>query len=119
MANWRAGRTLARTLYRDEVFVGVVDTAAVAREIVQTMNRDVKPGKPRGGRARGRRPVRLDLCPFCGSSCHKLEVRQGGDVRVTCTGCGAEGPIVRGPLNGDATTKQCCGAELLWNARAR
>ena len=39
MAEWRTGRTLGVTLYRDEVFVGHVCSAMVAAEIVETMNR--------------------------------------------------------------------------------
>lgn len=37
-ARWRVGRKLGRTLYRDQVFVGVVDTAAMALDIVDRMN---------------------------------------------------------------------------------
>ena len=36
--HWRTGRSLGRTLYRDEVFVGAVDTREIAEEIVRTMN---------------------------------------------------------------------------------
>jgi hypothetical protein len=35
---WRVGSKLGRTLYRDEVFVGTVDTREIAEEIVQAMN---------------------------------------------------------------------------------
>lgn len=35
---WRVGAKLGRTLYRDEVFVGTVDTREIAEEIVRTMN---------------------------------------------------------------------------------
>jgi len=35
---WRVGRKLGRTLYRDDVFVGMVDTPEIAAEIVQAMN---------------------------------------------------------------------------------
>jgi hypothetical protein len=35
---WRVGRKLGRTLYRDEVLVGIVDTPEIAAEIVATMN---------------------------------------------------------------------------------
>jgi hypothetical protein len=35
---WRVGTKLGRTLYRDEVFVGVVDTPEIAAEIVAAMN---------------------------------------------------------------------------------
>lgn len=38
MARWRVGRKLGRTLYRDEVFVGTVDTPEIAKEIVVAMN---------------------------------------------------------------------------------
>lgn len=35
---WRVGRSLGRTLYRDEHFVGVLDTPELAREVVEAMN---------------------------------------------------------------------------------
>lgn len=35
---WRTGTKLGRTLYRDEVLVGMVDTAEIAAEIVEAMN---------------------------------------------------------------------------------
>lgn len=35
---WRVGRKLGRTLYRDEVCVGMVDTPGLAAEIVAAMN---------------------------------------------------------------------------------
>jgi hypothetical protein len=35
---WRVGRSLGRTLYRDEALVGMVDTPELAREIVDAMN---------------------------------------------------------------------------------
>jgi hypothetical protein len=38
MAKWRVGRKLGRTLYKDDVCVGMVDTSALAAEIVATMN---------------------------------------------------------------------------------
>lgn len=36
--SWRVGHSLGRTLYRDEVLVGMVDTAELAAEIVNAMN---------------------------------------------------------------------------------
>lgn len=36
---WRVGTKLGRTLYRDEVLVGMVDTPELAAEIVARMNR--------------------------------------------------------------------------------
>lgn len=39
MAEWRAGRSTGRTLWRDEVLVGMVDSPKLAAEIVETMNR--------------------------------------------------------------------------------
>jgi hypothetical protein len=39
MGEWRVGRKLGRTLYRDEVFVGLIDSPELAAEIVETMNR--------------------------------------------------------------------------------
>lgn len=43
MAEWRVGRSLGRTLYRDGQLVGLVDTAEIAAEIVEALNavRDV------------------------------------------------------------------------------
>ncbi len=38
MTSWRVGRKLGRTLYRDEVCVGMVDTPLIAAEIVEAMN---------------------------------------------------------------------------------
>lgn len=40
MTRWRVGRSppVGRTLYRDEVFVGTVDSAEIALEIVEAMN---------------------------------------------------------------------------------
>jgi hypothetical protein len=35
---WRVGQKLGRSLYRDEVFVGIVDTRELAEEIVARMN---------------------------------------------------------------------------------
>lgn len=35
---WRTGRTIARNLYRNDVYVGVVDTPELAAEIVAAMN---------------------------------------------------------------------------------
>lgn len=51
---WRVGRKLGRTLYRDEVFVGTVDSNEIADAIVQTMNREppaVDDGKEAAARA--------------------------------------------------------------------
>lgn len=43
MAEWRVGTKTGRTLWRDEVLVGIVDSALLAAEIVEAMNavRDV------------------------------------------------------------------------------
>jgi len=35
---WRVGRKLGRTLYRDEICVGMVDTEVIAQAIVERMN---------------------------------------------------------------------------------
>lgn len=40
MTRWRTGRTLGRTLYRDDVCVGMVDTPELAKSIVDAMNRE-------------------------------------------------------------------------------
>jgi hypothetical protein len=38
VTTWRVGRKLGRTLYRDEVCVGIVDTPEIAAEIVAACN---------------------------------------------------------------------------------
>jgi hypothetical protein len=38
MATWRVGVKLGRTLYKDDVCVGMVDTPALAEEICARMN---------------------------------------------------------------------------------
>lgn len=38
MGSWRVGRKLGRTLYVDDVCVGMVDTPALASEIVHKMS---------------------------------------------------------------------------------
>ncbi len=43
MARWRVGRKLGRTLYKDEVCIGMVDTPALAAEIVARMNAEETP----------------------------------------------------------------------------
>ena len=35
---WRVGRKVGRTIYRHGQLVGLVDTAAIAAEIVEAMN---------------------------------------------------------------------------------
>lgn len=39
MSVWRVGGKLKRTLYKHDQLVGLVDTAEIAAEIVETMNR--------------------------------------------------------------------------------
>ena len=43
MNRWRTGRKLGRTLYLDEVCVGMVDTPELARAIVEAMNGKEQP----------------------------------------------------------------------------
>lgn len=38
MAEWRTGRKVGRTIYRDEVLVGVMDTPELAAEVVAALN---------------------------------------------------------------------------------
>lgn len=45
---WRVGRKLGRTLYRDNVCVGMVDSPEVAGEIVAAMNAAAHPGHLQG-----------------------------------------------------------------------
>lgn len=40
MSRWRVGTKLGRTLYRDDVCVGMVDTPEIAATIVVAMNRE-------------------------------------------------------------------------------
>ncbi len=40
---WRRGRKVGRTLYREDVLVGVVDTPELAAAIVNAMNAKVSP----------------------------------------------------------------------------
>ncbi len=42
---WRVGRTLGRTLYRDGLAVGVIETREIAEEIVRACNQDVDAGE--------------------------------------------------------------------------
>jgi hypothetical protein len=61
---WRVGTKLGRTLYRDEVFVGTVDTPEIAAEIVAAMNAKAEPTCPCGWcvkRAEAEQRV-LDAC---------------------------------------------------------
>jgi hypothetical protein len=41
VTRWRVGRKLGRTLYRDEICIGMADTRELAAEIVSTMNKAV------------------------------------------------------------------------------
>lgn len=64
-------------------------------------------------------------CPFCGTTdepphehvLHEFGDDEGSAVQVKCSGCGAFGPIVRGPMIGDCTNEQCAQAVALWNGR--
>jgi hypothetical protein len=61
MTRWRVGTKLGRTLYRDEVCVGMVDTPEIAAAIVAAMNREDE-------RAQDAEPVgRVGSRPFQGS----------------------------------------------------
>lgn len=70
MGEWRVGRKLGRTLYRDEVFVGLIDSPELAAEIVETMNRvgqlldEVRVATPESGRERSHRGSAM-VCPTC------------------------------------------------------
>lgn len=67
MSRWRVGRKLGRTLYRDDVCVGMVDTPELAAEIVVALN--AYRGGPR--------------CECCGDLC----VDAAKDVRGFCPRC--------------------------------
>ena len=45
-AVWRVGRKVGRTIYRHGQLVGLVDTAAMAAEIVEAMNAKCADGEP-------------------------------------------------------------------------
>lgn len=38
MADWRTGRKVGRTIYRDEVLVGVMDTPELAAQVVDAIS---------------------------------------------------------------------------------
>lgn len=58
MAEWRTGRKVGRTIYRDEVLVGVMDTPELAAEVVAALGAVGRPLGPPPPRA---------LCPAgCG-----------------------------------------------------
>lgn len=59
MSRWRVGRKLGRTLYRDEVCVGMVDTPEIAEAIIAAMNGT-------GPRARAVPRGHCDRCDRCG-----------------------------------------------------
>lgn len=91
MSQWRVGRKLGRTLYRDEVCAGMVDTPALAADIVATMNGVTDNNAvPRGHCGR---------CDRCGwrlaqpgaDGCHpgNCSHRPLPRRRDTCAGCGA------------------------------
>jgi hypothetical protein len=63
MKTWRVGRKLGRTLYCDDVCVGMVDTPELAAEIVAAMNKDQL--AVTSARAVDRMAV-LDLLKKCG-----------------------------------------------------
>lgn len=73
---WRVGRKLGRTLYRDEVFVGSVDTPSIAHKIVETMNAAAQTGahKPWGDVPH--------VCIWCGEDEAEALYR-----RHVCGGC--------------------------------
>lgn len=52
--NWRVGRKLGRTLYRDDICVGMVDNPELAAEIVEAMNRRASRTAPATGAAPGK-----------------------------------------------------------------
>jgi hypothetical protein len=66
---WRQGRKVGRTLYVDDVLVGLVDTPELAREIVEAMNR-VRRCVDCGGDPAYRCEVRgVLLCAACDPMC--------------------------------------------------
>lgn len=38
MSEWRTGRKVGRTIYRDDVLVGVMDTPELATSVVESIN---------------------------------------------------------------------------------
>lgn len=65
---WRVGTKLGRTLYRDEVLVGMVDTPEIAVEIVAAMNADEARFAPKTCNGCGVSPVLTieGACRRCG-----------------------------------------------------
>ncbi len=63
MSTCRIGRKLGRTLYRDEVCVGMVDTREIAKAIVDAMNGS-------SGRSHcGRDPAPVGCCGGTDATC--------------------------------------------------
>jgi hypothetical protein len=106
VAEWRVGRKLGVTLYRDEVFVGHVCSAMVAAEIVETMNRVdrlLDEVERQTGRKRSHRwaccgstnPAHPhDRCPTAPESDRERSLPLLPDVRAECccAGCIGMGP---------------------------
>jgi hypothetical protein len=64
---WRVGRKLLRTLYRDDVVVGMVDTPEIAEEIVEAMNARIHPAEQRRQEGASE-PARKAVCGTCGGT---------------------------------------------------
>jgi hypothetical protein len=76
---WRVGRKLGRTLYRDDVVVGMVDTPEIAAAIIEAMN---------AAAAFAHEPARKAVCGTCGGT---TAVSTGsivcGQAWITCPDC--------------------------------
>jgi transcriptional regulator with XRE-family HTH domain len=64
--------------------------------------------------------IRCEACPHCESTHAEIqqEYRSKGTVCfVECRSCGARGPVIDGPQNGDCTDRQVARAIMKWNQR--
>jgi hypothetical protein len=86
MATWRVGRKLGRTIYKDDVCVGMVDTPALAEEIVATMN-----GKP----SKGASALRIQRVTVRAGRGTKMAILPGRRKNETCDGCECRKPDVK------------------------
>lgn len=86
---WRVGRKLGRTLYRDDVCVGMVDTRELAEEMVRSLNLfEAALAKPAPAAA-----PRFAPCPNCGVrhgqfvACKPVEPAAASEPRSEAAEC--------------------------------
>lgn len=95
MAEWRVGRKLGVTLYRDEVFVGHVNGPEIAAEIVEAMEvrERVRDRAARNAEERSSESGR-ERSPEPGVYEHPMPAQAATGVKRWCTFCGT------GPCDG-------------------